>query len=110
VLHRGDVVKFVYRTTSEACDGQVTTIALYRNPDGGNGLMDTRVNQRLVTSTTTRSSVGHVSTLTLRVPKNWECGYQLDVVLGAALPIIGDAGRTYHSGGTFITSNYNMIG
>jgi hypothetical protein len=99
VLKPGDVVEYRFSTGEAACDMQKISLALYRNPNGANG-MNTALNQRLVVSdTTTVDYYSHaIKSLRITVPADWNGGWQLDVVFGSPIPIVGDIGRTYTGG------------
>jgi hypothetical protein len=98
VLKPNDVVMYRFNTSLAACYGQEISLALYRNPNGANG-MDTALNQRLVVSNSTTVD-NTTKSLTIKVPADWDGGWQLDVAFGAPIPVIGDIGRTYSGGST----------
>lgn len=103
VLQPGDelVYRFTVRNEVSMCAGQKVSMAFYRNPNGANGL-DMSKNQRLVASDTTVSEAGVIKTLRITVPYNWDGGWQLDIVLGDPLPIVGDIGATYSYNGFYM--------
>jgi hypothetical protein len=113
VLKPLDVVEYRFSTGEAACDTQKISLALYRNPNGANGL-NTALNQRLVVNDTTKVEAYSraIKSLTITVPADWNGGWQLDVAFGSPIPIVGDVGRTYSGGAVNMlkTAAHGFIG